>query len=172
MIKNLLLPLLGLGLAMMSTAQSLSPSVIASNGTVSQGNQIQLEWTLGELAIQSLQTTDGLLTEGFHQPNLLVEILDVPETDLFPVLDETFNITVAPNPVQSTLYIQMEAESDHDGVIRLSDYSGQRLKRLETEFSNQTLEWDLSPYPSGIYLLSFYSKEGRLLKQYKVSKVD
>ena len=172
MIKKLLLPILGLGMAILSTAQSFSPSVISSSGAVSEGKHIRLEWTLGELSIRSLQTMDGLLTEGFHQPTIIVEMLDLPGTDLIMVSEENLNIIVAPNPVQSTLSIKIESNLDQGGIVYLSDFSGQQLKHLETKFSSQTLEWDLSLYPSGIYLLSFYSWDGDLYKQFKVSKLD
>lgn len=173
--KKLLLPMIGLGLAYMGVAQSLSPSVISSSGAVSQGEHIQLEWTLGEPAVQSLRTSDGLITEGFHQPILNVEALEVPENPpdfaMDSVVEGELKITIAPNPVQALLSIQIESDMDQQGIIFLSDLSGKKLQQTDANLLNERLEWDFSPFPSGMYLLSFYTKKGELLKTFKVTKV-
>lgn len=174
--KKLFLTVIGLGLMYLGTTQSLSPSVISSSGTVSQGQDIQLEWTLGEPAVQSLRTTRGLITEGFHQPMLKVEALQLPEhsqgTAISPAIRESLEITIAPNPVQSLLSITIRSDLDQQGTIYLSDLTGRQLQRLDTSLYDQTMEWDFSQYPSGLYLLSFYTKDGTRLKTFKVTKAN
>lgn len=174
--KKIFLSVIGLGLACLGMAQSISQSVISSSGTVSQGEHIQLEWTLGEPAIQSIRTSNGLITEGFHQPMLRVEALDEPvnppDMAFNPTTIEGLQITIAPNPVQSLLSIQIESDVDQQGVIYLSDLAGQRLQQLEASFFDESLEWDFSRFPSGMYLLSFYTNAGELLRTFKVTKVQ
>lgn len=174
--KKSLLTMIGLGLAYLGMTQSLSHSVISSNGAISQGEHIQLEWTLGEPAVQSIRTSNGLITEGFHQPILNVQALDLPENPPDVAVEtsanEALKITIAPNPVQSLLSIKIESDLEQQGIIYLSDLAGQRLQQLEASFFNENLEWDFSHFPSGMYLLSFYTKEGALVKTFKVTKVN
>ncbi len=55
-----------------SFCQHNNQSVIAAAGNISKAGNITLEWTLGEPVIETVSTTLGLLTQGFHQPLLIV----------------------------------------------------------------------------------------------------
>jgi hypothetical protein len=169
--KKLILPLIGLGMVYLCNAQSLSPSVISSSGTVNQNDKIQLEWTLGEIAIESHQTTNGLLTEGFHQPILRIEEMEPSGSsreEISTISD--LDISIRPNPVNALLTVDIKSGLDQNGTITLTDLAGQRLQKLETSLFAQQLEWDFSPFPSGMYFLYFHTKEGKLLKTFKVIK--
>ncbi|MCB0810769.1 MAG: hypothetical protein KDB96_15940, partial [Flavobacteriales bacterium] len=62
----LTLPVLGLLSAPLS-AQSLSPTVIASAGGTGTAGGVTLSWTVGETAVQTLDNGTNILTQGFHQ---------------------------------------------------------------------------------------------------------
>lgn len=66
--------LLFLLLAAVVSAQSLSPSVIASAGGSYASNQFSLDYTLGETFITTLTASNNILTQGFHQPRSVVEV--------------------------------------------------------------------------------------------------
>lgn len=144
-------------------AQSLSPSVLASQGAISQGDNFSLEWTLGELAVATIRTPDGMLTEGFHQPVLKVEELTS--------LTEGYQITLAPNPVKSILSVDIRSETEAEVTMQLLNLNGQPLQIHRANFPFETTELDLSNYPSGLYFLRFSEKDGKLLKTFKITKV-
>lgn len=53
-----------------STAQQLSPSVIASSGGSFQSAAFSLDYTLGETFVTTLSNGQNILTQGFHQPQV------------------------------------------------------------------------------------------------------
>ena len=165
--KKIILPLIGLAFVCLCNAQSLSPSIISSSGELSKTKNIQLEWTLGEIAVKSLSTSTGMITEGFHQPLSSEEIIQN-----LPIQDYNFDVTISPNPVKAQLNINIASDLDQTGTIYLSNLAGQRLEQLRTSFYNQSLEWDFNALPGGMYFLSFFSEEGELLKTFKVAKAE
>lgn len=54
-----------------ANAQSLSPTVVASQGDYFWSTTVSVEWTIGEVMIETYTVQDHFLTQGFHQPNLL-----------------------------------------------------------------------------------------------------
>jgi hypothetical protein len=167
--KKISLCLLCLGLLTFLQAQQRSPSVLAPGGASAKGAFITLDWTLGELAVRSLSTPGGMLTEGFHQPTLQVE-----ETTTRPAkeLGGQLRLTVAPNPVHSMLSIRIESELEGRTVIDLWDLQGRRLQTVTARLSGEDLEWDMSSLPAAVYSLSFRTEEGGLLRTFMVTKVD
>ena len=95
-------------------AQSLSPTVIAPAGSSENGKNLTLNWTLGEPAIQTLETSNELLTEGFHQPLLIIkEVLEASQL----LLSGQINVSVGPNPTASILHIKIDSELDATGFM-------------------------------------------------------
>lgn len=54
-----------------SDAQSLSPTVVASQGGYFSTPTVSIEWTLGEVMSETFDAQNHFLTQGFHQPNIL-----------------------------------------------------------------------------------------------------
>jgi hypothetical protein len=50
------------------SAQSLSPTVVASSGGYFEGTGASLSWTLGEIATETFSSGNLILTQGFQQP--------------------------------------------------------------------------------------------------------
>lgn len=51
----------------MAMAQSISPSVIASSGGSGTVGGVTVDWTVGEVAVTTLDNGTNILTQGFHQ---------------------------------------------------------------------------------------------------------
>ena len=159
--------LLGFSLPALVYAQESSHSVIAPAGTSEKGSTITLDWTMGELAVQSSETSNILLTEGFHQPMLIVEeVLEAPETPL----SNQLNVWVGPNPTSANLYIKIDSELGGEAVLSLKTIKGRLLRSETVNLLMGDYEWNLGQYPSGLYLVTLHTKEGELLKSYKVIK--
>ena len=168
--KKCILMLFGLGLFWVGNAQSLSPAVISSQGSISKGNSIQLEWTIGEMATQTIRSPGGLVTEGFHQPLLEVEIQE-GDKNLSPLADD-FNISIAPNPVKALLAVDIQTGENQQIYFELLDPAGRRLQLLKAGIPVEGHQIDMSNYPSGMYYLRFTTQEGELIQTFKVSKVE
>ena len=164
--KKILFMLSCMGLFTCLSAQQLSRSVISPGGTSSKGATITLDWTLGDLAVRSLLTTEGLWTEGFHQPMLSVEeIFDEP------VFYDQVHIQVAPNPVRSFLSVKINSDLKGKAIIDLWDLQGKHLQRVKANLSHEDMEWDMTLFPSAMYTLSFRTEKGELIRTFKVRKI-
>lgn len=73
--------------------------IVSSAGDSFTTEAGHLSFTLGEVAIETLPARPHRLTQGFHQPMLWVQRIERTE-------EARNQVTVFPNPVGSTLYIQ------------------------------------------------------------------
>ncbi len=103
--------------------------------------------TLGEAVIQTIQTNEIMLTQGFHQPdgNLF-------ETGL------PMEIKVYPNPVVDQLKVAFQLDAPAWIQFVLINNAGQIIKKWPNNwYANgfQELSLDIQ-VPSGLYLLTFW----------------
>ncbi len=151
------------------SAQTLSPEVIAPGGAESQAPSITLEWTLGELMVETQSAEKNLLTEGFHQPVLTV--FEMP-TILFHesgTATTEMNIRVWPTPVQYALTIQLEIPTNEKVLLELYNLSGKRL-HAQSISSHGSTELDFSNHVPGSYFLKCSQSDGTLFKSFVIVK--
>lgn len=167
--KETLLLLSGLGLSVGGFSQQLSPSVVASGGDVSRSATISLEWTLGEFAVESVSSDRSLYTQGFHQPYLQVKEIHTA-TAATEMTD--YKITIAPNPVQSVLNVNLQQFLSERLSLSLVDLYGRRVMTKIVEGKSTSSLVDMSGMISGIYLLEIRNATGQLIKVFRVVKVQ
>ncbi|WP_373551752.1 T9SS type A sorting domain-containing protein [Haliscomenobacter sp.] len=151
--------------ALSGQAQSLTPEVLSTaGGTInSPSKQIRLAWTLGETAVLRWTTPGGgSVTEGFHQPVLQVSNLQNPSIAL---------VRIAPNPVQSQLFLTIDQKEEKELSAILSDVQGRVLTKLRHLTIGNT-ELDLNKYPAGVYFLSLQYYNEAPLQTFKVVKTQ
>jgi len=165
MSKLTLVLILFLYSARFAAAQTLSPTVIGSKGGCDKTENISLEWTLGELEVNTLSYPDGIQTEGFHQSTLKVIKI---ESQSSPIL----NITVSPNPVRSLLNVKIQSDVDSKLELKLLDVNGKVVYSCTARSLNDTKELDLTNLISGSYLLNIYNGSGSVYQAYKISKIQ
>ena len=157
---------LGAGFVSIACAQQTNLAVIAPAGHSDQTDKMQIEWTMGELAILSLETYDGFFTQGFHQPFIEVENLNLPDLKI----SESMTVTVRPNPVSAQLFIDFKSGSSQSSIVTLMNLEGQLLKMEKVAPGAGDLVWNLADYPAGIYLLSLRMEDGTLVESFKIVK--
>ena len=139
-------------------AQSISPDVIATAGTTFTDGTSQLDWTLGETTTATFNSGSDMLTQGFHQPELLVTNVDN--------IDNT-SVSVFPNPTLTFLNVQLTAFENT--IIELYSIEG---KLLETQVASSTnMQIDMTNYSAGTYLLRVNTAKGKT-STYKISKTN
>ncbi len=156
--------LLFIYLPFLATAQiQLERQVIASSGGYASDGGISVSWTLGESAIETLESTnaDIYLTQGFQQPDSMDMVDAVRETV------EELGLTIYPNPVGQTLKIRLDEMPPHSFEVRLTDLSGRRVLQQKT-MDTATLEIYMGDLPNALYLLTF--SDGESLISRKVLK--
>jgi len=147
-------------------SQQLSPSIIAAAGGINKAAGISLEWTLGEPIIESLSTADRLYTQGFHQPVLLARNFQVNKEQLLT----GYQVTVAPNPVQSLLTATILSPKDEKMFVTLIDFTGRRYGVQTVTGKAGMATIDMSGMIAGMYLLEVRNTGGQLIRSFKIIK--
>lgn len=142
--------LLCLGLFFQVEAQK----VIGTNGGYAETDRLSISWTMGEPMQAYLQSSNGIYTVGYQQPNLTVTPIE-PEV----VIGEDKWANVFPNPVIDELSIRLNETlaANEEVIIQLFTVDGKPLKALKSQ-GQTDLKMDLSSFPSGTYLLRLDTK--------------
>jgi len=126
-------------------SQSLPAQVVGASGDNYMTVEGSLEWTLGEIMIETYSSSFGFLTQGFQQPSKVIVTGIVEKADS--------GITVFPNPVENVLYLQTTRSGDYH--IQLMNLQGQQLIHETIHHSASAVhEIDMHDYGMAIYLLN------------------
>lgn len=131
----------------------LSPSIISSAGDYYESTEMSVSWTLGELAITTLQGSNMILTQGVQQPFDFGVGIGQNEMN--------WNISVYPNPVGDELRIRFNMPSPGDYLIEIHDATGRLLNQeaYKQVPQGETVILDTSGFIHGIYFLKVISQD-------------
>jgi len=146
-------------------AQSSSPNIVATAGETFRGSSIQINWTLGELAITTIQNSSHYLTQGFHQSNYMVT-----SVKKFP--QELGEIKVFPNPTTDKISMKLHFDHIRDVKIQLIDLNGSIIWLKNKNGSKVEEEKDLTNLPNGSYFLNFYISGNQYTSTFKIQKIN
>ena len=153
------------------SAQSVTQSTLVSQGEVSEADDLTLEWSIGEVVIHTVNTEDGMLTQGAQQPILQIESLT--EVDNDSTKESVFNdidIQVYPNPTEAIINVDLSSSEAVLLNISLVDGSGKELKNISGTSNQGLLQIDISTFQLGHYFLNLYAKESGELNSFKIVK--
>ena len=147
----LCLPMIGLG-------QVTSPSVVSSSGDSYSNGSVIMDYTLGEIVVETHTNSTTILTQGFHQGVLKVNT-SVENIDI--------KTKVYPNPTTNFLIIELEKNVNAD--ILVYDINGKLVikDRLNNE---QQKQLDFSFLKQGNYLLHINIADKKSVYQINKSK--
>jgi hypothetical protein len=159
--KKLLLLACILSLTRIASAQTLSPEVIGSSGGHYISGNSQLSWTVGEAVINTHSTGNIKLTQGFHQPYNNVSAVDNLSSGAIYVI-------VFPNPTADLIALQLSSFGNYS--IQIFDILGRNLENKKVENSN-LIEFNLSEYAAGNYLMRICSEDNALIQTLEIQKI-
>ena len=147
----LCLPIIGLG-------QVTSPSVISSSGDSYSNGSVIMDYTLGEIVVETHTNSSTILTQGFHQGVLKVNT---------EVVNIDIKTKVYPNPTTNFLIIELEKNVNAD--ILVYDINGKIVikDRLNNE---QQKQLDFGFLKQGNYLLHINIADKQSVYQINKSK--
>ncbi|NET33231.1 MAG: T9SS type A sorting domain-containing protein [Cyanothece sp. SIO1E1] len=145
-------------------AQMASPSVIAPSGGTYQGTNMQLDWTLGELAVTTIGHSTGQITQGFHQPAYLI-------TSIQELTKDIGQFSVFPNPTANQLQIQLQFDILRKIKLDLLQPDGRILWTKRFQEKQLEITEDLSHLPNGAYFLRFSVDEAQYHKTLIIQKL-
>ena len=148
------------------SGQSVKQQVVASAGgyDVSGDNTISLSWTLGELAITTVESGSGdiVLTQGFQQTMLVIDAIQKnPELDV--------EVTVFPNPTSELVNIRFAAPLDGDTDIFLHGADGRLVYTGKIVPGELLKQVNMHQHPGGTYILRI--QNGIRINIYKIIKL-
>ena len=127
-------------------AQRINPSTLSSGGAQNFGQTHQIEWTLGELAIQPIQNSSILVTQGFHQPQF-DPITSVPHLNFLTDLE------IFPNPVEKLIQVKATFRAEAEGQLELFDVHGRTIWIRSFGGNQITESLNFEDLPSSVYYL-------------------
>lgn len=163
--KHLFFLLLGLGSLLHAHAQDTDLHVVASAGSSYQIDDFVLDWTLGEVVIQTLDRPSGMITQGFHQPTYTL-------VSVSPFPDEVGNVVVSPNPFFEEVSIAISFAKPENGVIKLFDMTGKELWKKGFEGNAVDEKYNASALSSGPYLFVVSVSDDLFVQTYKLVKTQ
>jgi hypothetical protein len=85
----------------------------------------------------------------------------------------TSKMLVQPNPFLSSITVEVIAEQDNQGIVRLADKQGKIIKMLFWNFKkgmNITRLSNLDQLANGLYLLDIIDTQGQVLHKTQLTK--
>lgn len=157
--------------------QSLERTLVSNGGKISTVQNIELNYSVGELAVATLQSAAGssdvfVCTEGFQQK----QITDVKEVDLRTVWYNRLRVEAYPNPVRTNLTVYVYDDNFDEYRVDLYDASERLLQQFTLQRNKLVIP--MQQYPAGFYWLKFFNtrrqKDGTYnnFKPYKIIKVN
>lgn len=146
-------------------AQSSSPEIVSSAGETYQGSSMQIDWTLGELAITTIQNSSQQITQGFHQPYYTI-------TSVSELPQEIGEIKVYPNPTSDRIEMKLNFDQSRTVNIQLIDLSGKLIWTGEQIGSQIEEMKNIENLTSGTYFLNFLIDGNKYSQTFKIQKIN
>lgn len=152
-------------------SQDLKQNVIASAGGVDKAGAISFEWTLGEFAVETITATKNLYTQGFHQPILMVKSFhSPPRQESSNDILSSYKVLLAPNPVQSFVYVYIGSKENEKFSLTLYDMNGKKIMSKLITGSDLSVRIEMGHFSSGVYLMDIRNDAGIMIKTFKIVK--
>lgn len=137
-------------------AQQLTPIVVNSCGGVIKNTNHSLEWSLGEIAVNTITSSVNILTQGFLQP--MTTMVNTKN------LGSDLSIKYYPNPVINELNLVI-VEQDIK-TIQIHDLLGKLI--LKSPFAKNISLQDIH---SGIYMITLIDNHKQIISSFKINKI-
>lgn len=160
--------LFGLGGAT-ANAQTLERTVVASSGEylTSPNINLTLSCTIGEPVVATLTNIKLILTQGFQQP-LENDVLSVD------INTADWSIKAFPNPFNDVINIEISSDKASEFTITMTNLLGQNFggEYLANHYPGKNVyQLNTSTLAQGMYIVTVASKDGKLVKTFKVTNV-
>lgn len=144
-------------------AQPLSRSFLGSASSLNP----RLSFSVGELLIHTLETPGLVLSQGFQQPE------DLLETFVHPDIGGV-ELRVYPNPSRERLTLEVTSKRPLRLGVRCVDGQGRMVwkeRGLDVQGTNH-LSWEVQGLAEGVYQLLIYLPNGRLVHSLRFQKIN
>ena len=78
-------------------------------------------------------------------------------------LEATIAVSIFPNPTDGKIFLNLKNTHKGSTTFKINTLDGRVLKAKEVDFSNGVIEFDLSNFPKGIYLIQIQNDETQVV---------
>lgn len=163
---SVLLSMMLIFMARVTSGQEISRVVIGAYGSYYDNNFFNISATAGETMVATFQAEDEYyLTQGFQQP-LFHQIKEETLPD---------SINIYPNPVVpgKELTVTFRIKEENSYTVEIYSITGAKLfaSRYDNVEFDQHIFIDISSFTEGIYLVHVYSGNGKWIRKVKIVKL-
>lgn len=155
--KQLLLCILVLATVAALPAQTLERSVIGAAGSSLSGATFQVDFTVGEAVVTTVESGSFVLTQGFQQGNLDLTGIEAPLLSV--------DYRLYPNPTTAQVQLDLQAAQPLTLHLQWFDAQGRQValpaEKVRLGSQPQSLHYDLRALATGTYLLRLTDDSGR-----------
>lgn len=143
-------------------SQSVMPDVVAASGDFYSNSSGQVQWTLGEVMVETYSNSGYNVTQGFHQSFI---------TGTGISSFGTSSLNIYPNPTSQSISVTFN-RSGGTYLVSLTDITGKILQSEEFSNADNILEFDLENYSNGIYILKVSGVKENFNQCYRIIKTN
>lgn len=145
--------------------QTVTPTVLASDGGYATSAQGSVAWTIGEPVVETYAGSSNITTMGFQQP-----VVDL--TTLISEQDKNSAILVYPNPVKDELSISFAGLREGTYQLELHDALGKLIYQGNADISGTSVHYiiKMGEVAAGAYFLNVSAKD--FTKTVKINKIN
>lgn len=145
--------------------QSLDRSVLSSSGSTYSASSMELDFSLGEVAINTVAAGSFLLTEGFHQPS------GSEASNILPLTTAFLEYKLYPVPAESKITLELAPSSPATVYLTINSIDGKILHGEEVIIHGvYKQEFSVRNFASGAYFINVHRVDGTLLKSLRFIK--
>jgi hypothetical protein len=138
------------------------PDVVSASGDFYSNSNGQVQWTLGEVMVETYSNSSYSVTQGFHQ-----SFITGTGINSFG----TTSLNIFPNPTSQSISVTFNRSAEIY-LILLTDITGKILQSKEYSNADQFLEFDLKNYSNGIYILKVSEVKANFNQCYRIIKTN
>ena len=161
--KKLLLIIIAIITSVFVNAQEISSYVVASSGGSAETTNLNISWTLGEVAIETLESSTLILTQGFQQGYFEITSIDEPVAG-------SFTLKVYPNPAVEYIWVAMETVDIKIATIEIFDIDGKLVYNQKWQLEDGEKQIMLNGFSASQYILRVSDETGKVLQNFKLIK--
>jgi len=146
--------------SLFATTTTFSQEVISSQGDTYTGASGVVDFTLGEVVINTVSTANNDVTQGFHQTYWNFAGVEN--------LDPDFEASVYPNPMETQLTVTV---ANYTSVrYEMFDASGKIV--CSANLTDEITQIEVIDFAPGSYQLSLIGQDDQILKNFKLIKTQ
>lgn len=162
--RKLLLPVLT-GFWLSGAAQQSQHSLLSSGGGHATTEFYSIDWSLGELAVETAKASTDMYTQGFLQP------LVMRRSPGARLIASSIYVTVYPNPTHGRVVLSFEVGSAELLTARLYNTVGTAVLQSIIPKGSNWFTLNTATLPQGSYLLSVGNKDNTRSENFTIIKL-